>query len=197
MINSTYNDDLPRQQELDEIRQSIEEVIIDSCMNCDFDRAIEYYDHLFRFESSISLDYVNAIERRGHIGLFKHTVTTNYDLILERFDKDYDRRFKDDRTVPAKHFLGRGFTYGNYRWNEPYLDLTKLNLERDPDSIVYLKLHGSIDWWIRNSDQHVVPRECNHSLNGETYDKRLMVFPAYDKKTTRDPFSTLHNIFRR
>jgi hypothetical protein len=197
LLNSTYNDNIPQQQELDEIKRSIEEVIIYSCMNCDFVGAIEYYDSLFRFESSIALDYVNAIGGRAHTRLFKHTVTTNYDLILERFDEDYDRRFKNDRTVPAKHFLERGFTYGNYRWNEPYLDLTNLNLESNLDSIVYLKLHGSIDWWIRNSDQHVVSRECNHSMSGETYSKRLMIYPAYDKRTTRDPFSTLHNIFRR
>lgn len=58
-------------------------------------------------------------------------------------------------------------------------------------------MHGSIDWWIRNSDQRVVIRDCNHSLMGETYDKRLMIYPAYDKRTTRDPLSTLYAIFRR
>lgn len=108
-------------------------------MSCEFDRAIEYYDHLFRFENLISLDYMNAIGGRAHTGLFRHTVTTNYDLVLERFDNDYERRFRNDRTVQAKHFLERGFTNGGYKWNEPYLDLTSLNLEMDHDSIIYLK----------------------------------------------------------
>jgi len=60
-----------------------------------------------------------------------------------------------------------------------------------------VKLHGSIDWWIRRSDKKVITRECPTSLMGEVYDKRLMVYPAYDKRTTRDPFSSLHNIFQR
>ena len=144
----------------------------------------------------MSLDYVNAIGGRGGTPLFRHTATTNYDLILERYDKDYDRRFNRDRTAQPKHFLKRGFSRGNYQWNEPYLDLTSIDLPKNQDSIIYLKLHGSIDWWFRNSDGRIVPRECSDSLMGEVYDTRLMIYPAYDKRTTRDPFSALHTTFQ-
>jgi SIR2-like domain len=64
------------------------------------------------------------------------------------------------------------------------------------DDIVYLKLHGSIDWWIRNNDMKIVPREHPFSLMGEAYDKRLMIYPVYDKKVSRQPFASLYNYFR-
>ena len=61
----------------------------------------------------------------------------------------------------------------------------------------YLKLHGSIDWWVRERDGRIVVRDCFHSLMGETYGSRLMIYPAYDKKISRDPFSSLYNHFRK
>jgi predicted DNA-binding protein YlxM (UPF0122 family) len=197
LASGGYHGNIPNQHELETIKQRIENIIIESCNKCDFERALEYYRRLFSFESSISLNYVNALGLKPHIGIFRHVATTNYDLILERYDKEYCKRFRIDRTVQAKHFLQRGFTHGDYQWNEPYLDLSDIDPKTNPDSITYVKLHGSIDWWIRRSDKKVITRECPTSLMGEVYDKRLMVYPAYDKRTTRDPFSSLHNIFQR
>ena len=126
---------------------------------------------MFTLEGSATPTYLNARNETPRILLFKHVVTTNYDLVLERYNKD--------RINPSKHFLRRGLTRGGYCWDEPYLNLD--DAEFDLSKIEYLKLHGSIDWWVRLRDNNVVSRESPISLFGETYLKRQMIYPVYDK----------------
>jgi hypothetical protein len=154
LARDNFSGNIPNPTELDGIKRRVEDIIISSCNQCDFNPALGYYSKLFSLEAALSLNYVDALGRQPHIGVFRHVVTTNYDLILERYDKEYCTRFRMDRMIQAKHLLQRGFTHGGYDWNEPYLDLTNIDPKINPDSITYIKLHGSIDWWIRNSDQN-------------------------------------------
>ena len=62
--------------------------------------------------------------------------------------------------------------------------------------IQYLKLHGSIDWWIHSRDNKIVMREHPTSLMGETYARRQMIYPVYDKHVSEDPYAALYNYFR-
>jgi hypothetical protein len=116
--------------------------------------------------------------------LFNYVAATNYDLILEGYDKDYQ--------FPEGHFLRRGFSRGGYCWNESYLDL-----EANEERVEYLKLHGSIDWWIRERDGKTVPRECTESLMGERSTRRYMIYPIYEKHVTLEPYASLYNHFRK
>ena len=62
--------------------------------------------------------------------------------------------------------------------------------------IQYVKLHGSINWWIRNRDLKVVQRDSSNSLSGETYE-RFRVYPIYEKYVSQDPaIFALYNYFK-
>ncbi|MDP9288615.1 MAG: hypothetical protein M3P08_10505 [Thermoproteota archaeon] len=106
LADNPYSGETPTMSELHIIKKSIEDLIINSCNNFDFERAKEYYRSLLNFENSVTIFYVNAKNEHPRIPIFSHTVTTNYDLVLERYDKECDT----DRTLPAKYFLRRGFT---------------------------------------------------------------------------------------
>jgi hypothetical protein len=100
-------------------------------------------------------------------------------LILERYDKD--------RISPSKKCLKRGFKRVDYEWDEPQLVIDTMDPLTNQNELEYLKLHGSIDWWIRNRDNRIVMRESNYSLMGEMYSQRSMIYPAYDKRISKEP----------
>ncbi len=184
---TTYSKPTPSRDEYNNIRTAVEEKTVESCNSYNFRLANEYYSRLFTLESSITPTYVNALNEHPRGLLFKHIVTTNYDLVLERYDLN--------RVAPPKHSLQRALTTGDYIWNEPYLDLD--DSDYDLSKIQDLKLHGSIDWWIRSRDNKVVARESPTSLVGETYLRRQMIYPVYDKHVSEDPSSYLFNYFRK
>jgi hypothetical protein len=50
-------------------------------------------------------------------------------------------------------------------------------------NIEYLKLHGSINWWIRKRDKKIIRRnelQPSTSLMGESYQEQLMIYPIYE-----------------
>jgi hypothetical protein len=179
---------VPSKEELIRLKIKIEDLIVNSCSNCDFERAHEYYRKSFEFEKSLAIDYVNGVDKRPSKQIFAHTATTNYDLVLERYERaceiDIDR-------FPSKHFLRRGF-------KRPY-DEAELCLRPGlvNENVEYLKLHGSIDWWIRERGNTIVVRESQNSLMGETYHKRLIIYPVYEKIVSTEPFISLYDHFRR
>jgi hypothetical protein len=65
------------------------------------------------------------------------------------------------------------------------------------EKIEYLKLHGSIDWRVRDSDKLIFRRDAASSLMGEKYTDQLMIYPIYEKFVSEDPYFTLYNYFRR
>lgn len=72
------------------------------------------------------------------------------------------------------------------------LPLEKIIQEDRYQEIEYLKLHGSINWWIRDSDKRLVERNemrPGTSPMGETYKEQLMIYPIYEKYVSEDPFS--------
>jgi SIR2-like protein len=186
-VKSSYSLKTQPREAYVKARKIVEDEIVESCNGCDFKRAHEYYQRLFILETSVTPSYRNALDQEPRIPLFSHVVTTNYDLVLERYDKE--------SISPAKHLLCRGFTRGGYDWNEPYLDINEVNTAA-LSKLTYLKLHGSIDWWVRDSDNKVVIRESPTSLMGESYQRRQMIYPVYDKHVSENPYSYLYNCFR-
>jgi hypothetical protein len=182
---SKYYDSIQRnRKEIFAIRNTIENTIVDSCNEYDIEAANNYYHNFFLSLNNLTTSYVNAAGASPRIQLLEHVATTNYDLILERYDVNVE--------FPERHFLRRGFSRGGYCWNEPYLDL-----HANDAQVEYLKLHGSIDWWLRVRDKKVVPRECTKSLMGELYRTRSMLYPIYEKHVTLEPYASLYGHFRQ
>lgn len=175
-----------KDREYESIRNRIELLIVETCTRCNFGKALQYYSKLFQLDNSHAMEFVNATGSKVGEHIFKRVATTNYDLILERYDY-YN-------IEPERHLLRRGFKRlpRGYDWEEPIL-----KIENVQNEVIYLKLHGSIDWWLRGRDKNIVPREGPESLLGEEYLGRVMIYPIYGKTTTRRPFVTLYEAFRK
>lgn len=153
------------------------EVITTVCNNFREQDALKYYDDLFEFQKQML--------KAGCGLLFSPTVTTNYDLVFELCAKaNSEMRAKtgfqntdEGRTLPLETIT---FEY-QYQ-------------------IEYLKLHGSINWWIRESDKRVIERnepKPGRSLMGESYNEQLMIYPIYEKYVSEDPYFSLYYYFRK
>ena len=122
---------------------------------------------------------------------FTPTVTTNYDLVFERCAKELN----------IEHRASTGFQKLQNMDVDKMLPLERIILEGDRyQGITYLKLHGSINWWIRDSDKRVVERNeplPGTSLMGDVYNEQLMIYPIYEKYVSRDIFFSLYYYFRK
>jgi SIR2-like domain len=135
-------------------------------------------------------EFEKETRRQGRTALFSHIVTTNYDLVLERCAQENSDVCSgtgveiDPNTgeyyLPIQKFL---LGEGNYHHN-----------------IEYLKLHGSINWWIRERDKKIIRRnetQPSVSLMGESYQEQLMIYPIYEKYVSEDPYFSLYYYFRK
>ena len=179
---SPYSNSLQNEQEINRIRSIVGEVITSSCNNFDEEKATRYYHDLFEFEETF---------KQGRTRLFSHTVTTNYDLVFERCaKKNWD--------IPARTGFRR-----DPNTEENHLPLQKIILgegQYHDKEIEYLKLHGSINWWIRDSDKQIVERnerQPGTSLMGESYKEQLMIYPVYEKYVSENPYFSLYYYFRK
>jgi SIR2-like domain len=59
----------------------------------------------------------------------------------------------------------------------------------------YIKLHGSIDWWL--TEQGTITRSLAKENPFEVLTDRTMIYPIYEKFVSKDPFFTLYQYFRR
>lgn len=145
-----YSGVLQNRQELSRIREIVGEVITKLCNSFHMDKATSYYAALFEFEKQV----LARQQRR----LFSHIVTTNYDLVLERcamVNPDIRAQTGFERDSNSQ---------------EDYLPLQKICLGDGRyylEEIKYLKLHGSINWWIRERDKLIIRRDSAISLMGE------------------------------
>jgi hypothetical protein len=178
---SPYERTLMDHNELKNIRLIVEEEIIASCLGYDQKKAFRYYNELFR----CAMDIRSSID---HQLLFHNIVTTNYDLVIESCSRQ-------NSNIPS----GTGFIEDQLR-KEYVLPLDNLILGSPNLSVKYLKLHGSINWWIRDGDKRIVQRNERNpatTLMGETYSERLLIYPIYEKYISLDPYYSLHYYFRK
>jgi len=111
--------------------------------------------------------------------------TTNYDLTLESY-----ARGKGDRHT---YLTYRGFKKIEYEEAQE-LDLNLLR--SGSKNIHYLKLHGSLDWWVRD-DKKIVLNGCGKPSYGEKFSSRVLIYPVYEKSISEEPFSSLYTAFRK
>lgn len=175
---SPLSERLRNEEEMKRIRTLVGEGITSVCSKFNLSNATKYYRELFEFEKEML--------RADRGRLFSPTATTNYDLVFEQCAKE-------NSDIHAK----TGFRNTD---GERTLPLEKIIIEDRYQEIEYLKLYGSINWWIRDRDKRVVERNEGQpgiSLMGETYKEQLMIYPIYEKYVSEDPYFSLYYYFRR
>jgi hypothetical protein len=178
---------LIHKNDLTKIRRTTERTIAKSLEKYNNKKAKTYYDSLFELPKNLNSWYKTRTGKTCQPPLFEHIVTTNYDRVIEDW-------FEQSHGRPPR----RGFAKEE-RTEQQYLDKDRMirgeyNLSTN-NYIEYLKLHGSIDWWIR-SDNKIILRETSSSLRRERYRNRLMIYPVYDKHVAQDPFFSLYYYFK-
>lgn len=163
---------------LDEMRTTAENVILNSCRELEVARLVSSHDDLVRISAG-----QNVMADGGRIGenVLSPIVTTNYDLAMERYRRA--------RSLPK---FNRGLTPDP---TDGQLFLQPSNLRQSQLTIGLLKLHGSIDWAVRE-DGRIVEREGLESFYGERFSGRLMVYPVYEKHVSQEPYSSLFVCFK-
>lgn len=174
-------------QDLTKIRKMIGKVITTNVKTYRKDKAKKHYQDLFQIPADLNHKYRTLAGMATHPPLFAHIVTTNYDRVIENFYEDINGNpprigFIVDEKTQERYLDTEGIISAKYQTSNTHIE--------------YLKLHGSIDWWIRNSDKRIVQREHPRSLRGERYPEQLMIYPVYEKHISQDPYFALHYYFR-
>ena len=174
-------------EDLTKIRKTIGKVITAYVKGYRKDRAKKYYLDLFQIATDLNHKYRTLNGYATHPPLFAHIVTTNYDRVIENLYEDIHERpprigFMEDAKTQERYLDTEGIVSGKYQPLNKYIEC--------------LKLHGSIDWWIRSSDKRIVQREHPRSLRGEKYPEQIMIYPIYEKHISQDPYFALHYYFR-
>jgi hypothetical protein len=114
--------------------------------------------------------------------IFQKIVTTNYDNIIEVFSQGTSNQY-------FKKFLKyRGFSEDT---------LPEFILHKNPNYVPsFLKLHGSLDWWIDETKTEITLSESNESY-GKHLGERLMIYPIHEKYISEFPFYYTYNAFRK
>jgi hypothetical protein len=170
-------------EQVQEIRAITNEGIDKLLRNPNLQRVKKLYDELF------SIGDLNGNIKDSNGGgvhnIFYHVATTNYDLALESY-----ARGNEERYIYLTH---RGFKKIDYE-EAQCLDLNLLR--SGSKDIYYLKLHGSLDWWVRD-DQKIVLDGHGKPTYGEQFVNRILIYPVYEKSISEEPFASLYTAFRR
>ena len=177
IISITEND-------LIDMYKIIDREITNHCLSYEQERADRLYGEL------ISLDEKINHKRTQHSStdqkILTNIVTLNYDLVIESV---YQNRGHNLVTGLKLEFAG----------GDQYVDLQEIffNEKTQNEKIEYLKLHGSIDWRIRNSDGKIVKRDSGESLSRKPATRQMMIYPIFDKKVSDEFFFTFYYLFKR
>ena len=172
-------------KELLKVRKIISTEIINHCKSFNEDRTKELYSEILKFDKEI----VEFRTYNGHTNtrLFSHIVTVNYDLVLE-YVFDHVLKINADRGLKRETAE-----------EDPVLDLDGIlfNTLHPNDEIHLLKLHGSIDWRIRDHDKKIIRRDTSYSHKGITAKEPLMIYPIYEKKLAEKFFYSMYYYFKK
>jgi hypothetical protein len=140
------------------------------------------YDELYDLSIRHDHQFPNAL---GPLttGIVNVVATVNYDLVLEIYSTQ-----TNIAVIPK--FLRRGFKSTNGS------DVLAINeITQGAMDLEYIKLHGSIDWWL--NDQGKVVRSTEQNNPFEVLIDRTMIYPIYEKFVSKDPFFALYQYFRK
>ena len=194
--NNEFNSLQISQSEFSDFEQIVKDVIVNSINAYNDDdnrrqRAKNLYDELFKIKIRNNHQILNGAGNNVY-NVFNTVTTLNYDLVLELYSNDSDGENRLSTTL--NFFEQRGL---NHHRSPPMLELTKiLNQQLHPNErIEYLKLHGSVDWWL-GEDNNIY-----HDFTGQNplirLRDRMIIYPIYEKYISKEPFFTLYQYFRR
>jgi SIR2-like domain len=158
------------------------------CMDFERGRASEIYNKLSNRLSKMNIYRVLFTKTEGGELLdefspsITHNVfTTNYDPIYETYLRSNDIDYSD------------GFTLDH---QDP-----SFSSAWDHNKIELAKLHGSIDYYLRENDEKVLKYsfptdETDVDIFGERLKQRMMILPIGEKYVTRTPYLQLLQKFR-
>lgn len=134
-----------------------------------------------------SLYYNLFSELKTYFGDASFTVmTTNYDLTFEAAIEEISAGWDK--------FKIKDFEYGfSNLFGRPVYDSTK-NIEWLPEIVVFLKLHGSLDW------HRDALGKCSRSMSSTVPndpDQMAILYPGFKGVPETEPFSSLHGRFHR
>jgi len=181
----TVTNIIPR-HELSELLKSVKEQIYKKCLAANIDKATKAYDKLFKALQDIghaefSTKNGKKIERIQSASFVDKIFTTNYDPIIEAFFRKVDWLCSDGFDVDEQNDLSF-----QSRWN----------LE---NGFQLIKLHGSIDYYSKDSRKIVKYGLNSHSLDSNIYGEkleRMMILPIGEKYVTKSPYIDMLNKFR-
>jgi hypothetical protein len=176
-------------RDLNRIRMTVGRILTNNLLKYDKHIAKRYYQELCQIPIELNHKYRTKIGSDTQPPLLGDIVTTNYDRIIEdlyEYEDIHGRPprigFKEDTKTQERYLDTTGILDGSYFGTNRKIE--------------YLKLHGSIDWRIRSSDKRIVQRESTKSFKGEKYPDQVMVYPAYEKYISEDPYFSLYYYFR-
>jgi hypothetical protein len=141
------------------------------------------YDEIYDLSIRHNHQFPNALGLLT-TGIFNVVATVNYDLVLEIYST------QTDIAVIPKFLKRRGFK------STEGLDVLAINeITQGVMDLEYIKLHGSIDWWLNDKGKVVLSMEQNNPF--EVLIDRTMIYPIYEKFVSKDPFFALYQYFRK
>jgi NAD-dependent SIR2 family protein deacetylase len=113
--------------------------------------------------------------------------TTNYDCVIEEF-------CRANKLTCLDGFKRTGDSEES-EWNPE--DLNREITDTSETTIKLFKLHGSLNWRIRKSDNAIVKISPEERTRGSRrYEKNLVIYPAEKLKPEIEPFKKLHEFFK-
>lgn len=167
------------------IRKIISKEIINHCKSFNKNKTRDFYSKILNFDKEMA--QFKTYNGYTHTRLFSHIVTVNYDLVLE-YVFDNVLEIHPDRGLRRETAE-----------DDPVLDLDRIlfNELHPNEQINLLKLHGSIDWRIRDIDKRIIRRDTSYSHRGLTAKEPLMIYPIYEKKLAEKFFYSMYYYFKR
>lgn len=174
-----------KRQDLVRLRSITANEITNHCLAYRKDDAFRYYSELLSLDKNI-VNFRTA-NSTSNTSVFSKIVTLNYDLVIENVFEGM-----------GMGKINRGFIRDSPE-DDAYIPLQKilLNQLHPNQEIEYLKLHGSIDWRIRDSDKRIVLRDTEISLRDNPATEQLMIYPIYEKKLSEEFYFTFYYYFKR
>jgi len=170
----------PHRNEAEELLKQVKFFIANSCKMKE--KPFEIYTELFNYANKNHRPDINFKDRINHRGspIPSHKVfTTNYDLVLEGYCQN--------KRLPA--------------WDCGQLQTGELKIATNDNRPLYsfgrdifhiYKLHGSVNWYVDEQGYMSWSSEAakagESTLAGQEIAKELLIYPASEKYTFREPF---------
>lgn len=138
-----------------------------------------YYDLLFNFIGNID----NTLKSDKRLGIC--TYTTNYDRYLDRYLLD---RFSNNYTQAVQDYYSTSGSDGRLSIEPDYHFIKSWTPSNE-----YVKLHGSVDWYLDKSERVMRTLEPL----SETQKRRVMLYPTTEKPYYLEPWVRLMMLFRK